>query len=253
MSIADKLITIAENVPKVFEAGQKSEYDRFWDEFQRNGTRDYYPYAFAGVGWNGQNFQPKYPVKIAESINGCVGIMVYFNRPTSKFPSPTIDLTDFCKTSDFSKAKSGSGMFKNANVDNITVDLSNCENLTETFSMDDYGSPTIKTVRLKVSEKCKEYKNAFGYLSSLINLTFMDGSVISASGMNLRWSTKLSKASIKSVINALSTTTSAYTVTFSKTAVNNAFETATGAADGTTSQEWADLIATKSNWTISLV
>ena len=37
MSIAEKLTAIAENVPKVYEAGQKSEYDRFWDAYQNNG------------------------------------------------------------------------------------------------------------------------------------------------------------------------------------------------------------------------
>lgn len=31
MSIAERLITVAENVPKVYEAGQKAEYNRLWD------------------------------------------------------------------------------------------------------------------------------------------------------------------------------------------------------------------------------
>lgn len=64
---------------------------------------------------------------------------------------------------------------------------------------------------------------------------------------------KLSKPSITSIINCLSTTTSGLTVTLSKTAVNNAFETSEGVADGSTSQEWLNLVATKTNWTISLV
>ena len=39
MSIAEKLTKVAENVPKVYEAGKKDEHDKFWDEYQttRNG------------------------------------------------------------------------------------------------------------------------------------------------------------------------------------------------------------------------
>ena len=39
MSIAEKLTTVAENVPKVYEAGKKAEYDAFWDKYQNNGKR----------------------------------------------------------------------------------------------------------------------------------------------------------------------------------------------------------------------
>jgi hypothetical protein len=86
--------------------------------------------------------------------------------------------------------------------------------------------------------------------TDLTNLT-MTGT-IKANGMDLHYSTKLSKASIISVINALSDTTNALKVQLSKTAVNNAFETSSGVADGSTSEEWTTLIATKANWTIAL-
>ena len=51
---------------------------------------------------------------------------------------------------------------------------------------------------------------------------------------------------------ALSTTTTGLTVTFSKTAVDKAFETAEGANDGSTSPEWLALVATRPNWGIGL-
>ena len=63
MSIADKLQTIAENEQKVYEAGKKSEYDAFWDEFQQNGNRTHYSLGFAGYGWNENNLKPKYDIK----------------------------------------------------------------------------------------------------------------------------------------------------------------------------------------------
>lgn len=64
--------------------------------------------------------------------------------------------------------------------------------------------------------------------------------------MSLAQSTKLTKVSIESIINALSATASGQTLTLSATAVTNAFGSATA-------EEWTSLIGGKSNWTISLV
>ena len=66
------------------------------------------------------------------------------------------------------------------------------------------------------------------------------------------WCTKLSKASITSAINGLSDHPSNLAVSFSKFAVNKAFETSEGANDGSTSAEWTTLIGTRSNWTFNL-
>ena len=63
----------------------------------------------------------------------------------------------------------------------------------------------------------------------------------------------LSKVSIESVISVLSDSTSEITLTLKKSAVNKAFETAEGAADGSESTEWTALVDSKPNWTISLV
>lgn len=71
--------------------------------------------------------------------------------------------------------------------------------------------------------------------------------------IDLQYSSLLTKASVVSVITALSVDASAQTATFSEQAINKAFETSEGANDGTTSAEWLALVATKSNWTISLV
>lgn len=60
MSIAEKLTTIAENQQKVYEAGQKSEYDRFWDTFQNYGGEANYYNAFTYNKFTDENFNPKY-------------------------------------------------------------------------------------------------------------------------------------------------------------------------------------------------
>ena len=60
MSIADKLTTIAENEQKVYDAGAKSEYDKFWDNIQNYGKQKSYQYLFGGRAWTPDTFKPKY-------------------------------------------------------------------------------------------------------------------------------------------------------------------------------------------------
>ena len=58
---------MAAAVPEVYNAGAQTEYDKFWDTFQRNGSRTNYNRAFftetmAESGWNDDNYNPKYPI-----------------------------------------------------------------------------------------------------------------------------------------------------------------------------------------------
>lgn len=109
----------------------------------------------------------------------------------------------------------------------------------------------LKTIRTLIVDEGLTYDRWFQNCEALENLS-IEG-VIGQSNFNVSWSKKLSKDSITNIVNCLSTTTSGLTVTISQTAVNTAFETSTGANDGSTSQAWLDLSGTKSNWTISLL
>lgn len=42
--------------------GMQTEYDRFWDTVQSNGTRANYKDFFTGKGWRSGTFNPKYPI-----------------------------------------------------------------------------------------------------------------------------------------------------------------------------------------------
>ena len=42
MAVAEKLTQIAENMPKVYEAGVKAEWNKLWDDIQLLGTRTAY-------------------------------------------------------------------------------------------------------------------------------------------------------------------------------------------------------------------
>lgn len=213
MSIADKLQTILENEQKVFDAGKKAEYDRFWDTYQQNGNRAYYVYAFGGEGWNDDTYKPKYPI----------------NAP-------------FANTLNYTYIYSA--------ITNTVVPISIgglVTRLSHTFGY----CTNLKTIPEITITENTAFGDCFTECKNLENITFKG--TIGQNGLNLQWSTKLTRNSIVNIISVLSSSTSGLTITLSKPAVNKAFETATGANNGSTSSQWATLIATKSNWTISLV
>ena len=73
-TVSTQLETIANNIPRVYNAGYekgKSEgggisEDAFWDEYQSNGERADYSFAFAGKGWNDKTYNPKYPINYTD-------------------------------------------------------------------------------------------------------------------------------------------------------------------------------------------
>ena len=106
------------------------------------------------------------------------------------------------------------------------------------------GQKKLKSVlgALDLSE-CTNVSNVFFECAALEDVEFMPNTI----NISIMFTscTKLTKASLTSIINGLSADASGLTVSLSKTAVNNAF-------GGTESAEWLALVATKPNWTISL-
>lgn len=192
--------------------GMQTEYDRFWDNFQDNGNRDHYYWAFSYYNFTDETYNPKYPI--------------------------------ICGTTN----TSGRNLFYESDgITDTKVPIYFHGTANQSF----YNAHKMKTIRELILAESASLDRAFSGCESLETLIVKG--TIGRNGFNVQWSTKLSHDSIVSIINALSTTTSGLTVTLSKTAVNNAFETSEGAGDGSTSQEWLDLKATKSNWTITLV
>ena len=108
----------------------------------------------------------------------------------------------------------------------------------------------IRQIPLLRIDENTTFSNTFRDCTKLKDV-IMEGT-IGQNGFDTHWSTAVSKASIKNIIECLSTTATGLTVTLSKTAVDKAFETSTNAVNGSTSNEWVALIATRNNWTISL-
>ena len=218
--------------------GMQTEYDRFWDVYQDNGNRTVYTYGFYGSGWTNETFKPKYPIKVVGSA-------------ANMFDSSKLTQFDFVERGielDVSEATNITYLFREcAGIIRVgTIDCASCKNLNRLF----YGCGVVTIDNLIVNENTT-YDNLFQYTRQLVNLTI--SGTIAQNGFEARYCTKLSKASIENIISCLSATTSDMSITLSQTAVDTAFETEEGLADGSTSTEWATLIATKSNWTISLL
>lgn len=246
MSIADKLTTIAENEQKVYDAGKKAEYDKFWDNYQMNGDRKIYSCAFgamtmttggSGDAWTDDIFYPKYDITSSSTDN------MFCRSKITNIKQRLID----CGVSWIDTSTTLYYTFSYANTSHIP-DLSNTAktNIEHAFRN---NSRLVSIDGVRVASNCV-YSYAFLNCTALEHVIFY-GTI--GNTLTLQYSTKLDKESITSIVSILSTTVSGKTLTLSKTAVNNAFETAEGLADGTTSTEWAALIEGKSKWTISLV
>ena len=256
-TVKDEAIKLRQNIDAVYAAGKaaggdteaaynegvKAEYDRFWDEFQWNGNRRNYRYAFAGSGFNVETLNPKY-VPIVPTGDYA---MYMFHCNMYNYPAIS-DYTEICKKIDFSQITNATSLFQNCTGKNITVDLSNCTDGSNAFNCNSGGS--VDNVTLKVTEKLTSASMFFYYNADLTTLTFTDDSVI-AFGIYLARSPKLTVESAKSVIKALKDFTGTgkeFTLTASFTAETKALLEAEGATapNGLT---WLDY-ATAKGWNI---
>lgn len=234
-SLAPLVQEIAENMPKVHEAGKavgrKEEHDAFWDDYQGNGALISYDGAFAGVRWNEKNFTP------TRNINCSRAQSIFWNSSRLN-----IDLVEHLSKLGVSFDTSACATFNQAFVYSSikrvgVIDARNAKgNLQDTFS----NSKIVTIDKFIVSEANTKYPNTFKQCTSLENITF-EGVI--EGNIDFQHSTKLTKASIESIMSHLSQNAT-FTVTLPQTAVNNAF----------TTEEWQAVINAKpANVTVSLI
>ena len=208
-----------------------------------NGTKTEYRYAFWGANWNDELFKPQTVIKPTNFQNGLYRSSIEYGAYT--------DLLDFSNCQNLSAAFMHSTVKKLKVIDarKTTSDFNGMANIfmgcSQLESIDEFYPSNL------ASKKATFQNNTFANCSALTKLIFK--SEISQNGLDLQWSTNLSKESIESIINNLSDTTSDLSITLSKTAVNAAIEEIEPGYDTTNSGWWAWAISSKSNWTITLV
>lgn len=250
MNITDKLITIAENEQKVYDAGYEkgkaeggdSWYDTFWDNYQNNGNKKKYAYGF--YSWNRDLFYPKHDIICGSNM---AALFQFFESGSSESFDLSARLKERGVTLDTSGATTGGGYcfywtsFSKIPPVDFTGMERDDEKLTYAFA-NNYHLTEIEKIT------CKEtnvFNVSFVGCSKLEKLE-IEGTIGSLFDIS---QAPLNKASIESVVEHLSDNVG-NTLQLKKSAVINAF----GSVD---SSEWIKLITPKSNnydglWTITL-
>lgn len=235
MTIAEQITRAKADLDEAYAAGKQAEYDAFWDAYQQNGNRENYNLAFGGSGWTAEMIaKAKYPIRPTRA---------YRMFEETNISDLSVLPLDFSRCTNFVQA------FCSGSIQKIgLVDVRAATDLSYLFNSASYVQ-TIEKVILREDGSNTFTSTTFAYTTNLTNITF-EG-VIGKNGFDISASKKLSKASHESIMAAVSTS-AAITVTFSKVAVDKAFETAEGANDGSTSPAWLALVDTRPNATIAL-
>ena len=241
--LIEEIKTALQNKANGYNKGYDDGYDdasnTLWGALQFGGQRTNYYGAFRQ--WNNAVFHPVWGVKPTEDTG--VQYMFFNSSALTKIEKNYIDLSGMPSTTSLTQM---------------------CGWCTALVTFEDVGLPApasynyafnncrkLQTIeKIRVTPSTSWGSAAFLNCYELINL-IVEGT-IGQGGLNLTQSTKLSKASITSIVNALSTTTSGLSITLSKTAVVTAFADDT-TIDGTNSSLWKTMVANHSNWTINLV
>ena len=248
MSIADKLVTIAENQQRVyniaFEEGEETGFNEgydahwsaFWDKFQitnKGAERTDYSYAFAsfnpGAGWNATNFKPKY------DLNPTNAAYMFYLFSTGYVASLITMLDSAGIGLDTSQCTNHSNMFAGSPVSEVPlIDLTNSTNAQNLFS----GCLYLKKAEIKLAENTlSNYNNMFHSCQDLEDL-IIDGTADKS--INLKSSSKLTNASVQSVIDSLKDLTGATSQTLT-------LHAAVGAA---LTDEQIETVTNKKNWSL---
>ena len=224
MSISEKLITIAENEPKIYDKGKQDEYDAFWDTFQDYGERKFYSQGFAGYGWTKDNLKPKYPIVTDRVTNRTNGMFAFAEK-----------LTEIMIPLYFYDTTSSETFYY-------------CTKLVKIG--DDTGGGLWVT-------KGRTFNSNFGGCSKLEEIRFLDYNekgeyVPSEIGNSINFKNcPLSTASIVNIIEHL-VNSSTVTLTLKTSAKENMSFPYTSPQSNTTYNSWDELVATKPDCTISL-
>ena len=229
--------------------GKQAEYDAFWDKFQDNGKRQNYRACFGGDPWTADVLNPKYDVNaitatymfytnpmggdLVEHFEK-IGKKLIFDGAKGRNLNNTFDSSKFTRVGKIhATGASWYGTFKG------------CANLV---TIDEAGNPAE-------NGNAQFQSDTFSGCTALENITIV-GDIVNSTSFST--STKLTRASIESIVNHLSDDVSGKTLTLSKTAVDNAFRGISAGdftveVEGSSSLDWSTLTQSKYKWTFALI
>ena len=241
MTDAEKLIKIAENEKKVYDAGKQAEYDRFWDNHPTGkGVAIVGDSLFSGPSWNDITFKPKRDIILQDSA-----YMMFRNCAITDLPKSLNECgvkLDLSRVSIFYHTWYQT---KTTHIGEIPLTLVGIDAYSSSMC---FGSTNLHTIdKIIVIESTLIHASAFSGCTSLANIAF-EGVIGTSLALG---DCPLTKASVLNIFEHYSTTKTRLTLTLNLNAVNKAFETSDGALDGSSSDEFTALKATRPNLAIA--
>lgn len=239
MSIAEKLITIAEKQQKVydagyekgkaegggsdteaaFEEGKQAENKAMWDGITANNTRTSWASAFQY--WGCEYLRPPY---VIAPTKGALSNMFSDNKKLKEVKSEHFDFSNYTPA----QTANTSGwyrMFMNCSSLETVEDLGMAAGgYNYTFS----GCSALKKVVVLRSNADTQFQSTFNSCGALEDIT-IEGTIGQNGFVISSMATKLSKASILSILNAcnIDVTSSPVTITLPSKCIDGAIDTET--------------------------
>ena len=220
MNVIEKLTEIAQNEPKVYEAGKRAGRDDFWSRYLQNGGRttnfSNQLGLFNGNNFGFSNFYPTYDIKP-------IGDASYlFYAWENKYKDSAGSLSERLKECgvvlDTSGATNLTLAFAYTHITELpTLDCTGLGSGSTGLFSHSYGR--LKTIEKLIVNESVTFASWFTN-ANVQNLTF-EGVI--GQNLNLGPCTSLTGDSIRSTIGCLSDTATGKTLTLSKEAVETAF------------------------------
>lgn len=176
-----------------YEDGKQAEYDIFWDNYQNNGQKTVYRYAFA-YNWTNDIFNPKYDIKPTSA-----NYMFYESQISTLADCEKIDLSNCTEMEYFARfsiIKDFPPLDLSKATKKLSYSFSTCYNL-ESLTLNNVQSSCTFVNTFALSKKLKELR--------------ITGTI--GQSIGLPDSLLLSNESVQSVIDSLADLTGATTQT----------------------------------------
>lgn len=121
----------------IYNDGVKSEYDRFWDNYQDYGNRTDYTQAFSKAGWNNETYKPKYIPKPHSSA-----VRMFEDTRITRLDLTNLDTTELLT--------GGTNMFTSNYIEYLEIDIPKCTALASSL----YYMRGLKTLIVHNSNQC---------------------------------------------------------------------------------------------------
>lgn len=189
--------------------GRQEQHKEFWDNITSNNTRTSYRYAFAGVCWDDNNFNPPYQLKPKDARYMFYG----YNRITKLYKSQV----------DFSQATNMEQVFAYYGALEYIEEL-NLASATTIYRLFRYADNLTTIDKLILKSDGTEFDNQTFYsCSNLAEINEIEG-CMDGIDVSFLYCPNLTETTIDNIISALKTLTDedeARTVTFHATTKSN--------------------------------